>query len=103
MESGVIAIERLRIEGGAISITGDGNLWTDGVVNLGVKVHLMNRRTWVGAGLYYLFSPISSLLAVRATGPADNPSWESEALFISGTDVKPAVAPKRPPASPATP
>ena len=103
MADGVVAVEDLRIEGGAISITGDGNLWTDGVVNLGVKVHLMNRRTWVGAGLYYLFSPLSSIFAVRATGSADNPSWESEALFISGTEVKPAVSPKSPPARPATP
>ena len=100
MDAGVIAIDSLRIEGGAITITGDGNLWTDGVVNLGAKVHLMNRRSWVGAGLYYLFSPISSILAVRAIGPVENPSWESEALFISGTDVKPAVAP--PPGAPGT-
>lgn len=103
MADGVIAVEKLRIEGGALSITGSGNIWTDGVVNLGVKVHLMNRRTWIGAGLYYLFSPISSLLAVRATGPSDNPRWDSEALFISGTDVKPAVAPKPQPARSATP
>lgn len=93
MADGVIAVENLRIEGGALSITGDGNVWTDGVVNLGVKVHLMNRRTWVGAGIYYLFSPISSICAVRATGLVENPSWESEALFINGTDVKPSVAP----------
>lgn len=93
MEAGVIAIERLRIEGGAISVTGSGNVWTDGVVNLGVKVHLMNHRTWIGTGLYYLFSPISSIFAVRATGSVDNPSWQSEALFISGTDVKPVVDP----------
>ena len=94
MADGVIRIEDLRIEGGAISITGDGNVWTDGVVNLGVKVHLMNRRTWIGAGLYYLFSPFSSIFAVRATGPVDNPNWESEALFISGTDVKPRLPEK---------
>ena len=93
MADGVVAVENLRIEGGALSITGDGNIWTDGVVNIGVKVHLMNRRTWVGAGIYYLFSPISSICAVRATGPVRNPSWESEALFINGTDVKPSVAP----------
>lgn len=103
MEAGVVAVDRLRIEGGAISITGSGNIWTDGVVNLGVKVHLMNRRSWVGAGLYYLFSPLSSLLAVRATGNADNPRWESEALFISGTDVKPAVAPAAPAGGKKTP
>ena len=71
-------------------------------MNLGVKVHLMNRRTWIGAGLYYLFSPISSIFAVRATGPYSDPSWDSEALFFSGTDVRPAVRPK-PPANPATP
>ncbi|MBQ9727408.1 MAG: hypothetical protein IJV65_07875 [Kiritimatiellae bacterium] len=103
MDAGVVAIDALRIEGGAISVTGSGNVWTDGVVNLGVKVHLMNRRSWVGAGLYYLFSPISSIFAVRATGRADNPSWESEALFLSGTDVKPDVAPEPPPLHPATP
>lgn len=102
MDAGVIRVESLRVESGAISITGDGHVWTDGVVNLGVKVHLMNRRTWVGAGLYYLFSPLSSIFAVRATGPYSNPRWESEALFLSGTDVKPAVAPK-PPATPPTP
>lgn len=102
MDAGVIRVESLRVESGAISITGDGHVWTDGIVNLGVKVHLMNRRTWVGAGLYYLFSPLSSIFAVRATGPYTDPRWESEALFLSGTDVKPAVAPK-PPANPATP
>ena len=94
MDDGVVAIDELRIEGGAISVTGSGNLWTDGVVNLGVKVHLMNRRSWVGAGLYYLFSPISSIFAVRATGSAENPSWQSEALFINGTDVRPAGPPR---------
>ena len=102
MDAGVIRVESLRVESGAISITGDGHVWTDGVVNLGVKVHLMNRRTWVGAGLYYLFSPLSSIFAVRATGPYSNPRWESEALFLSGTDVKPAVR-RKTPANPATP
>ena len=102
MDAGVIRVESLRIESGAISITGDGHCWTDGIVNLGVKVHLMNRRTWVGAGLYYLFSPLSSIFAVRATGPYSDPSWDSEALFLSGTDVKPAVRTKTP-ANPATP
>ena len=102
MDAGVIRVESLRIESGAISITGDGHVWTDGIVNLGVKVHLLNRRTWVGAGLYYLFSPISSIFAVRATGPYADPSWDSEALFLSGTDVKPVVAPK-PSSDPATP
>ncbi len=100
MDAGVIRVESLRIEGGAISITGDGHVWTDGIVNLGVKVHLMNRRTWIGAGLYYLFSPLSSIFAVRATGPYADPSWDSEALFLSGTDVKPAVRPKPAPATP---
>lgn len=102
MDAGVIRVNSLRIESGAISITGDGHVWTDGIVNLGVKVHLMNRRTWVGAGLYYLFSPLSSIFAVRATGPYTDPSWDSEALFLSGTDVKPAVR-RKTPDNPATP
>ena len=56
-------------------------------VDLKVKVHLLNRSTWLGEGVYWLLSPLSKMFEIRATGPALSPRWTS-ATFQSNPSKK---------------
>lgn len=81
LASGVLDISRLDIEGTAFSIAGRGRAWTgDGSIDLTLDVHLLNRGTWLGAGVYWLVTPISKIFAIRASGTFDDPQWSSARL-----------------------
>jgi len=81
LADGVLDISKLDIEGTAFSIAGRGRAWTaDRSIDLTLDVHLMNRGTWLGAGIYWLVTPISKIFAIRASGTFDHPQWSSARL-----------------------
>ena len=81
LSDGVFAVSKLDIEGTAFSIAGRGRAWTaDRSLDLTLDVHLMNRDTWLGSGVYWLMTPLSKIFAVRASGTFDDPKWSSARL-----------------------
>lgn len=85
---GKLRIDPFNIDGAAFSLSGKGNVYfPDCELDLKVKVHLLNRSTWVGEGVYWLLSPLSKMLEIRATGPATSPRWTS-ATFQSNPSKK---------------
>lgn len=85
---GKLRIDPFKIDGAAVSVSGKGFVYfPDLDVDLKVKVHLMNRSTWLGEGVYWLLSPISKIFEIRATGPATDPRWTS-ATFQSNPSKK---------------
>ena len=74
-------VSKLDIEGTAFSIAGRGRAWTeDRTIDLTLDVHLLNRGTWLGAGVYWLTTPFSKIFAIRASGTVDDPQWSSARL-----------------------
>ncbi len=86
-EDGRLQLTRLDIQGSVFSIRGRGRAWRDGEIDLTLDVHPFNRGTWVGKGVYYLFTPLAKIFAIRATGTVRSPHWSS-ARFSSGSDRK---------------
>ena len=81
LEEGVFDVSKLDIEGTAFSIAGRGRAWTeDRTIDLTLDVHLLNRGTWLGAGVYWLTTPFSKIFAIRASGTVDDPEWSSARL-----------------------
>ena len=81
LEKGVFDVSKLDIEGTAFSIAGRGRAWTeDRSIDLTLDVHLLNRGTWLGAGVYWLTTPFSKIFAIRASGTVDDPQWSSARL-----------------------
>ncbi len=81
LAEGVLDLDKFDIEGTAFSIAGRGRVWTeDQSLDLTLDVHLLNRGTWLGAGIYWLTTPFSKIFAIRASGTVDNPSWTSARL-----------------------
>lgn len=81
LEEGVFDVSKLDIEGTAFSIAGRGHAWTeDRSIDLTLDVHLLNRGTWLGAGVYWLTTPFSKIFAIRASGTVDDPQWSSARL-----------------------
>ena len=81
LEEGVFDVSKLDIEGTAFSIAGRGRAWTeDRSIDLTLDVHLLNRGTWLGAGVYWLTTPFSKIFAIRASGTVDDPQWSSARL-----------------------
>ena len=81
LADGVLDVEKLDIEGTAFSIAGRGRAWTeDRSLDLTLDVHLLNRGTWLGAGVYWLTTPFSKIFAIRAPGTIDKPEWSSARL-----------------------
>ena len=86
-EDGRLQLTRLDIQGSVFSIRGRGRAWRDGEIDLTLDVHPFNRGSWIGKGVYYLFTPLAKILAIRATGTVRNPRWSS-ARLSSGSDRK---------------
>lgn len=83
-----LRIDPFKIDGTAVSVSGHGNVYfPEQELDLKVKVHLLNRSTWLGEGVYWLLSPISKVFEIRATGPAASPRWTS-ATFQSNPSKK---------------
>lgn len=81
LADGVLDVGKLDIEGTAFSIAGRGCVWAeDRSLDLTLDVHLLNRGTWLGAGVYWLTTPFSKIFAIRASGTIDDPSWSSARL-----------------------
>ena len=81
LADGVLDVEKLDIEGTAFSIAGRGRVWAeDRSLDLTLDVHLLNRGTWLGAGVYWLTTPFSKIFAIRASGTVDAPEWSSARL-----------------------
>ena len=81
LAEGVLDVSKLDIEGTAFSIAGRGRAWTeDRSLDLTLDVHLLNRGTWLGAGVYWLTTPFSKIFAIRASGTVDKPEWSSARL-----------------------
>ncbi len=80
--NGVLQINKLNIKGNVFSASGYGTLDHDGQIDLNLKVHLLNRETWLGQSLYYVLFPLSKFFELQATGPLNNPKWSS-ATFSS--------------------
>ncbi len=78
--NGVLNINELNIKGNVFSASGYGKLTRKGVIDLNLKVHLLNRETWLGQGLYYILFPISKIFELQATGSINNPKWASATL-----------------------
>lgn len=85
---GRLRVDPFKIDGPAAGISGRGNVYfPECEVDLKVKVHLLNRSTWLGEGVYWLLSPLSKMFEIRATGPALSPRWTS-ATFQSNPSKK---------------
>lgn len=88
---------RLRIEGGVFSISGDGDYWFTDHLDVGVQIHLLKQRTWVGRVLKVALFPVSKLFEMEATGPLASPTWASTTLKLRGrrkaTDAQRGVLP----------
>ncbi len=80
--NGLLQIKKLNIKGNVFSASGYGTLDHEGQVGLNLKVHLLNRETWLGQSLYYVLFPFSKFFELQATGPILNPKWYS-ATFSS--------------------
>ena len=81
LAEGVLDFDTFDIEGTAFSIAGRGRAWTeDRSIDLTLDVHLLNRGTWLGAGVYWLTTPFSKIFAIRASGTVDDPEWSSARL-----------------------
>jgi hypothetical protein len=81
LADGVLDVGKLDIEGTAFSIAGRGRVWAeDKSLDLTLDVHLLNRGTWLGAGVYWLTTPFSKIFAIRASGTVDEPEWSSARL-----------------------
>ena len=81
LADGVLDVGKLDIEGTAFSIAGRGRVWAeDRSLDLTLDVHLLNRGTWLGAGVYWLTTPFSKIFAIRASGTVDAPEWSSARL-----------------------
>ena len=81
LADGVLDVGKLDIEGTAFSIAGRGRVWAeDRSLDLTLDVHLLNRGTWLGAGVYWLTTPFSKIFAIRASGTVDDPEWSSARL-----------------------
>ena len=81
LADGVLDVGKLDIEGTAFSIAGRGRVWAeDRSLDLTLDVHLLNRGTWLGAGVYWLTTPFSKIFAIRASGTVDEPEWSSARL-----------------------
>ncbi len=84
ISNNALRFTKLRIEGGLFSISGDGNYWFTDHLDLGVTVHLLKNRTWVGKVLKVALYPVSKLFEIEVTGPVGNPSWTPTTLTLSG-------------------
>lgn len=84
LADGKLHFDTLRIEGAVVSIYGHGDIMTDGALNLTLKASLLNEKTWVGKGVHYLLSPVSSIFGIKATGTMSDPKWSSAALSAIG-------------------
>ncbi len=81
LADGILDIGTFNIEGTAFSIAGRGRAWTEDLsIDLTLDVHLLNRGTWLGAGVYWLTTPFSKIFAIRASGTIDHPQWSSARL-----------------------
>ncbi len=80
--NGILRINELNIKGNVFSASGYGTLNLEGQIGLNLKVHLLNRETWLGQGLYYVLFPLSKFFELQATGPMNSPKWSS-ATFSS--------------------
>ena len=78
--NGRLDVGTFDLSGGAFSVTGSGRIWTDGELDMTMDVRLFNRETWLGAGMYWLSTPISKLFAIRLSGTLDDPEWGSARL-----------------------
>ncbi|MBQ7666611.1 MAG: hypothetical protein IJS46_01295 [Kiritimatiellae bacterium] len=75
---GRLRVEKLAIDGTVASLSGKGSIYfPERDIDLKFKGHLLNRSTWLGEGIYWMLSPISKMLEIRATGAADSPRWSS--------------------------
>ncbi len=84
LSDGKLHFGKLRIEGAVVSIYGRGDIATDGALDLTLKASLLNEKTWVGKGVHYLLSPVSSIFGIKATGTLSEPKWSSAALSALG-------------------
>jgi hypothetical protein len=70
-------LARMEIIGAVFSASAKGLVSYDGDINIRLKGHLMNNKTWVGAGLRYVLFPLSKIFEFRAEGSYKNPKWSS--------------------------
>lgn len=78
--NGVLNINDMNIKGNVFSASGYGTLDLNSSVHLNLKVHLLNRETWLGQGLFYILFPISKIFELEATGSMNSPRWASATL-----------------------
>ena len=85
VSGGILRTDYLKIEGPVFSMSGSADIDVDKNINMALKVHLMNRGTWVGSGLHYILFPVSKFFEIHAHGPMDNPVWSVPALSLGLT------------------
>lgn len=80
LTNGVVTLPAMKIIGNVFSASGGGTIDFDGNVDLKMKVHLLNRETWIGQSLYYVLFPLSKIFELQATGTLEHPKWSSATL-----------------------
>ena len=77
LSSDSVRITNMEIIGAVFSASAKGWVDYDGNINIRLKGHLMNNKTWIGAGLRYVLFPISKVFEFRAEGSYEEPKWSS--------------------------
>lgn len=72
----------LLIDGPAISVTGQGNLWFTGHMDGHMRVNLLSQETWVGKGLRYVLFPLSKMFELQVYGPINELIWTTSTLGL---------------------
>lgn len=80
LETRTLSFSETKIIGNVFSASGGGAIDFDANLDLRLKVHLLNRETWVGKSLYYILFPISKIFEIQATGTLNQPRWSSATL-----------------------
>lgn len=77
-----VNLDDLTISGAGFGLTGKGAIWTNNDLEIFVKLHLLNQKTFLGSALYYIQWPVSAIFGLKATGKLPDPKWSSAALNI---------------------
>jgi hypothetical protein len=75
IEDGLIESRKVAVEGGVLSLKGDGSCQIGGDLDFDVQVKLMKEHTLVAKLLRVITYPISKLFEFRLRGPLSDPHW----------------------------
>lgn len=80
-----VNLDDLSISGAGFGLTGKGAIWTNNDLEIFVKLHLLNKKTFLGSALYYIQWPVSAIFGLKATGQLPDPQWGSATLNLFST------------------